>query len=205
MEGVKRSTAISRLIDVCDGFDRAKEWSEPTVSAVYVYGPLLEGEDDLEWVSIAIAVDEPAERVPWMSRPAHLEALAKLLRLDRLPISWRWRPVEWPIWNHHIARAACLWTAADGRDEAVLAALRRRDASAVNLAQPTDIDAARQQVEIERDTARAHLAHVTAMYHDREWRRDHKGDGLYPEDTLWAAAAAFIELDDWLADSDSRP
>ncbi|MGD9999421.1 MAG: hypothetical protein AB7L17_16625 [Ilumatobacteraceae bacterium] len=139
-----------------------------------------------------------------MSRPAHLEALVKLLRLDRLPMSWCWRPVEWPIWNHDVARAACVWTAPDGRDEAVLDALRRRDTSAVTLAQPTDGDAVRQQVQIERDIARAHLADVTAMYHDRDWRRDHKGDGVYPEDTLWAAAAAFVELDDWPADSGTR-
>ena len=43
-----------------------------------------------------------------------------------------------------------------------------------------------------------HLAEVTAMFGDREWRRDHRGDGSYPEDTLWTAAAGFIELDDWL-------
>ena len=59
----------------------------------------------------------------------------------------------------------------------------------------------RAQVEIERVAARTHLAEVTAMFDDREWRRDHTGNGAYPEDTLRAAAAAFIELDDRLSPS----
>jgi hypothetical protein len=198
MTAMKRSTAIGRLRDVCEGLDRAKQWSGVSVTAGYLYGALLEGDDDLEFISIALVVDEPAESVPWMSRPAHLEAMAKLLRLDKLPIAWRWRPAEWPVWNHQISSAACFWNADGGLDQTLIDALNARDTDGLQFAYPVDADDLRRQIEIERVTARRHLADVTAMFGDREWRRDHRGDGWYPEDTLWAAAAGFIELDDWL-------
>ena len=197
-EGMKRSTAIGRLSDVADELDRAKLWSAVGVIAGYVYGPLVDGDDELERVSIALVVDEPADGVPWLSQPAHLEALAKFIRLDKLPIVWRWRPAEWPVWNHQIGRAACFWTRDNGRDDHVIDALRSRSIAGIQFAESADADSLRTQVEVERATARRHLASVTNSYGDREWRRDHKGDGAYPEDTLWAAAAGFVELDDWL-------
>ncbi len=168
------------------------------MSAGYLYGALLDGDDDLEYVSIALVVDEPAERVPWLSRPAHLEAMAKLMRLDKLPVVWRWRPTEWPVWNHQIQRAACFWSREGGLDQTVIDALTSRVTDGLRFAHPADPDGVRRQVEIERATARTHLADVTAMFDDREWRRDHTGDGSYPEDMLWAAAAGFIDLDNWL-------
>ena len=195
---MKRSTAISRLGDVVDELERAKQWRGATVNAAYVYGALVNGSDEIDHVEIALVVDQPAARVPWLNRPADLEALAKLLRFDKLPLTWRWRPAEWPVWNHQISHAACVWTVEGGRDLTTPEALSARAADRIRLAQPDDPAALRAQVEVERLAARVHLAEVTAMYHDRAWRRDHSGDGSYPEDTLWAAATAFVELDDWL-------
>ncbi|MEK7423979.1 MAG: hypothetical protein AAB131_09090 [Actinomycetota bacterium] len=196
---MKRSTAIGRLGDVANALDRAKHWPHANVTAAYVYGALLDGAHDLEWVELAFVVDEPAAVVPWLSRPAHLEAMARLLRFNKLALAWRWRPVEWPVWNHQITRAACFWTVDSGRDQSVFDALTARPTDPVHIIEPADAGALRAQVAIERAAARAHLAEVTAMFDDREWRRDHTGDGDYPEHTLWAAAAAFIELDDWLS------
>ena len=73
--------------------------------AAYVFGAVLDRVSELEVVQLALVVDEPPEDVPWMSRPARLEALASLCRFDKLPMSWRWRPAEWPVWNHEINRA----------------------------------------------------------------------------------------------------
>lgn len=198
-DGMKRSTAISRLGDVADGLDRAKQWQHAKVTAAYVYGALLDGADDLEWVELAVVVDEPAAAVPWLSRPAHLEAMARLLRFNKLPLVWRWRPAEWPVWNHQITRAACFWTIDSGRDQSVFDALSAQAGDHLSIIESGDAGALRAQAEIERAAARAHLAEVTAMFDDRDSRRDHTGDGDYPEDTLWAAATAFIELDDWLS------
>src|SRR5262245_43566355 len=56
------------------------------------YGDLLGGATELDRVELALVADERPEQVPWMSRPAHLEALAAFLRFDKLPLSWQWRP-----------------------------------------------------------------------------------------------------------------
>lgn len=196
---MKRSTAIGRLGDVADGLDRAKQWQHANVTAAYVYGALVDGADDLEWVELAVVVDEPAAGASWLSRPVHLEAMAKLLRFNKLPLVWRWRPAEWPVWNHQITRAACFWAVDGGRDQDVFDALSARASDRLPIVEPASAGTLRAQVEIERAAARAHLAEVTARFDDREWRRDHTSDGGYPEDTLWAAATAFIELDDWLS------
>ena len=46
---------------------------------------------------------------------------------------------------------------------------------------------------------RRHLATILDNYHDRHWRRAHKGYGTYPEDHLWRAAQAVRELTDAIA------
>lgn len=44
----------------------------------------------------------------------------------------------------------------------------------------------------------AHLKRVTDRFPEREWRREHKGFGTYPEDHLWRAAQGYLELRDAL-------
>jgi hypothetical protein len=46
---------------------------------------------------------------------------------------------------------------------------------------------------------RRHLATILDNYHDRHWRRAHKGYGTYPHDHLWRAAQAVRELTDAIA------
>jgi hypothetical protein len=87
---MKRSTAISRLTDIADGLDRAVQWSEVTVVGAYVFGRLLESDAQVERIELALVVAESPEIVPWMARPARLEALAETLRLPKLPVSWWW-------------------------------------------------------------------------------------------------------------------
>jgi hypothetical protein len=120
---MKHATAMSRLADVCDGLDRAAEWPDTSVTGAFVFGASLDAEVDPDYVEVAFVVVEPPEVVPWMSRPAHLEALAAMLRFTKLPLSWRWRPAEWPAWNHEIERAVRVWSAAGGRDQSALDAL----------------------------------------------------------------------------------
>ena len=93
---------------------------------VYVYGSLLDVEAELDHVSLAFVVNEPAASVPWMSRSPHLEALAALVRFPKLRLSWRWRPAEWPVWNHEIDRAVLVWTVEGGREEEAIARVDER-------------------------------------------------------------------------------
>lgn len=167
--------------------------------AAYVFGALLDPVSELEVAQLVLVVDEPPEDVPWMSHPAHLEALASFCRFDKLPLSWRWRPAAWPVWNHEITRAVRFWSSGGGRDEAALSALADVSASDAPVEEPASPEALAGQLRIERDVSRAHLATVTARYFDRDWRREHSGAGIYPEDHLWWATAAFLDLDDAVA------
>lgn len=66
-----------------------------TLVAAYVFGTLLDPLSELEAVQLALLVGEPPEEVPWMSRPARLEALASLCRFDKLPVAQRvWTAAE---------------------------------------------------------------------------------------------------------------
>lgn len=58
----------------------------------------------------------------------------------------------------------------------------------------------RAQLGAERAVARRHLATVLDHYHDRDWRREHQGFGVYPEDHLWRAAQGLREIEDALRD-----
>jgi hypothetical protein len=200
---VKRSTAINRLSDVADALDRAGQWPGPPVVAAYVFGAVLDPVSELEVVQLALVVDEPPEDVPWMSRPARLEALASLCRFDKLPMSWRWRPAEWPVWNHEISRAVRFWSSGEGRDEAVLRALADARVNGLRFEQPGGPEEMGRQLTIERDASRGHLAAVTAQFYDRDWRREHSGEGTHPEDHLWWATAGYLDLDDAIAALDA--
>jgi hypothetical protein len=193
---VKRSTAISRLGDVLEGLDRAAEWPGQTVTAAFVYGGMLDGETDVDRLDLAFVVAEPADAVPWLARPAHLEALAALLRFTKLPLSWRWRPAEWPVWNHEIERALRVWSADGGRDQPALDALAARRLDGATVDAPASSDALLAELLVERDVGRRHLATVTESFYDQAWRREHRGDGVHAEDHLWWATAGFLELDD---------
>jgi hypothetical protein len=192
---MKRSTAMSRLGDIADGLDRAAQWSGVTVVGGYVFGALLEPAAEIERVELALVVAEPPAVVPWMARPARLEALAELLRLPKLPVSWSWRPAVWPVWNHTISRAVRFWSSDGGRDQRAFDKLASGRLEGVVVAMHADSGELAAQLLVERDAARDHLARVTALFYDCDWRRECRG-GDYPESHLWLAAAAYLELDD---------
>ncbi len=193
---MKNSTAMNRLTVVVDGLDRVAQWPDTTVTAAFVFGTALNANADLDRIDVALVVAEAPEVVPWMSRPAHLEALAAVLRFPKLPVSWQWRPEEWSVWNHEIDRAVRVWAATGGRDPRVLDALAAGELDSVTIEEPAGTDELRAELLIERDVGRRHLATVTESFHDKDWRRAHRGDGVYPEDHLWWATAGFLDLDD---------
>ncbi len=194
--GVKRSAAINRLADVADALDRAGQWPGPRMVAAYVFGAVLDPVSELEVVQLALVVDEPPEELAWMSRPASLGALASLCRSDKRPVSWRWRPAAWPVSNHEISRAVRFRSVVEGRDEAALRALADAHVNDQMVEQPGSRAELARQVAIERDVSRGHLVAVNAQFYDRDWRREHSGDGTHPEDHLWWATAGYLDLDD---------
>lgn len=196
---VKYSTAVARLRQVAgDLADHASSWGDPIIVEAHVFGDMLTGPDTVDVIWLALVVDLPVDEVTWLARPARAEAAASLLRFDKYPLRWRWRPNGWPVWNPKISRPVRFWSRHDGPDEVALDLLAARRLSDLEYQGPPGESAYRAQLETERETARRHLEQVVDSYHDRTWRRDRKGFGVYPEDHLWWATRGWLELDDAL-------
>ena len=138
----------------------------------------------------------PPEEVTWLAYPAAPEAVVSLLGFDKYPITWRWRSLAWSVWNHEIVAFAPFWSVKDGADEATLDALAQRALDSMERSLPKDEETFLAQLRIERAAAKNHLASVVDSYHDRDWRKGHKGFGVYPEDHLWWATRGFLDLDE---------
>jgi hypothetical protein len=177
-----------------DGFDALE------VTDAYVFGDLLDGPESLDVVSVAFVVDLPVEEVPWRARSAVLEAVATLMRLDKVPVERVWRPAGWPVWNHVIVRAVRFWSRSGGIDEDVLALLGQQRFDDLAHVGPPSRERYLEQLRVERGSSRRHLHQVLDRYHDRDWQRAHRSYTTYPEDHLWWAAEAFVELDDAIRD-----
>src|SRR4051794_12287434 len=117
-----------------------------------------------------------------MSRPLQLEALASLLRFDKVQIT----------------RAICFWSATEGLDQGVFDALSGGCVNDLEFAEPADADQLIDELVVERDVGRRHMANVVANFYDSDWRSDHTGDGVYPADHLWWATSGFLDLDNAL-------
>jgi hypothetical protein len=196
---VKYSTAVGRLRQIASDLDgHTSAWGHTVLVEAHVFGGVLDAPDTVDVISLALVVDLPVDEVPWLARPAALEAAASLLRFDKYPLQWWWRPTGRPVWNHTILRPVRIWSQNDGPDEVTLGHLTERRVSDVEYQEPSDAQEYRSHLETEWETSRLHLDHVVGSYHDREWRRDHKGFGVYPEDHLWWATRGWLELDDAL-------
>ena len=181
---------------VADELTSHAGWRDDLIVEAYVYGELLDAPATLEWVALVFAVNLPPEEVTWLAHPAAPEAAVSLLGFDKYPITWRWRPTVWPVWNHEIVAPVRFWSAKGGADEATLDALAGRELDSLARSLPKDDETFVAQLRVERDAARNHLAWVVDSYHDRDWRKDHTGLGVYPEDHLWWATKGFLDLDE---------
>jgi len=165
---------------------------EPFLREVYVFGELLDGADPIDRLKLAFVVNLPPEEVPWESQPRGTSWLVESLRLDKGGFAYWWRSRHGPVGNHHIHGPVRLWSL-DGPDETVLRALAERrlaDLPRVE-ASPEDL---RSRTATELDAALAHLRAMTETYWDREWRRDNRGNGRYPENHLWEAVYGYLDL-----------
>ena len=200
---VKYTTAVARLGQVAGDFaDHASSRDDSIIVEAHVFGDLVTGPDTVEVIWLALVVDFPVEEVTWLARPAQAEATAKMLRFDKYPLRWWWRPTVWPVWNHTISRPVRFWSKSHGPDEEALRLLADRRVNELVIQGPADRGAYREQLQTELEASRRHLDRLVNSYHDRDWRRDHKGFGVYPEDHLWWATQGFLELDDALRSSD---
>jgi hypothetical protein len=78
-------------------------------------------------------------------------------------------------------------------DEPTLDALGDRRLGDLHRITPTAAEEA-DQLQEELAASLAHLQRVDAAYWEREWRREHKGLGIYPEEHLWRASHGYLDL-----------
>ncbi|WP_249997537.1 hypothetical protein [Actinoplanes sp. M2I2] len=186
--------AVRRLRTIADSCQRAVAYpgQEPVLVAAYTFGPIFDGPDEVDVVRVAFALDLPAEEVPWGTTPPVSVGLVALLGLDKAPALRCWRSARRPVADSMVDRPLRIWSL-DGPDSAALDALARRDAEHLRLLPLTD-DEQRQRLAEDLAISLRHLRQVRDRYADRDWRSDHRGHGVYPENHLWDAVDGYLEL-----------
>lgn len=113
------------LADACQHTTRWLPDDEPFLREAYVFGEVLDGDDPVEFVKVAMVLNLLPEEVPWESHPLGTEWLVHTLRLDKGGFGYWWRSRHEPVWNHYICEPVRIWSV-DGPDEEVLQALSER-------------------------------------------------------------------------------
>lgn len=182
---------LSELADACQATTRLP-LEEPFLREAYVFGDVLHGVEPIERVQLAFTLNLPPGEVPWCSQPPGTAWLVDRLRLDKGGFAYWWRSRHEPVWNHVIREPVRFWSV-DGTEDAVLDALREGRFSDLprQAASPVEL---RQRVEADLVGALSHLRGVHQRYWDRDWRREHRGGGRYPEDYLYEAADGYLDL-----------
>jgi len=188
--------AIEKLQALAEACETVQDWppGEPFLLAAYVFGDVLQGADPLEDVEVVLVLNLPPQEVVWESSPHGTVWLAERLRLSKGGFAYWWRSHLDPVSNHHIRAPVRFWSQ-EGPDEGVLRALaeHRFDDLPRRTSPPP---AQREQLAAELEAALSHLRAVHACYWDRDWRREHRGSGRYPEHHLWEAVHGYLDLND---------
>ena len=194
MTVMRYSIAVDRLRTIAETCTRlASLWKDdPLVVGAYVLGELLEGGQRPERLELAFVVDLPPDEVTWYTQPTPMTGFAATVGIDKYPCEWYSRPALWPVWNHRIRGPVRFWALA-GPDEPTLDALGDRRLGDLHRITPTAAEEA-EQLQEELAASLAHLQRVDAAYWEREWRREHKGLGIYPEEHLWRASHGYLDL-----------
>lgn len=152
----------------------------------------LDAPPTLDVVTVVFRLDVPAEELPWLALHPMATAVEDALRLRKIPVWCRFRPIGWPSWNAIERRVARFWDVATGLDERVIETLEKGGLVDALEVSPDEYT---RQMETELAISRSHLVAVVDEYWEPDWRRQHRGLGIYPEDHLWRAAEAVHELE----------
>jgi hypothetical protein len=160
------------------------------VVRLWAVGDVLGDMRELDAVTVALAVDLPVDKVPWLSEPFGAQHWANATRLSKNPIVPLWRSAHAPVWNHHIDRPALLWDVAEGVAEQTLVALAEGRGDRVRAAAPTS-DELRRRLEDELTVSLHALRTRTATYESRRWSPGR----LEPAaDALWRASEGYLDI-----------
>ncbi len=194
---MKRSTAARHLVEMADVATAGLRLRDTEVGwpleEMWVTGELLSPADVLEAGTVVLVLDLPADELPWLALHPTGVWVGDHLRLGKRPFRWSYRPLAWPVWNHEHRRLARFWSAKTGLDRTVTEALQSGRLDRIPVVEPSR-EALAEQLHEELEVSRRHLRTVLDGYWNREWRQHHKGYDESPEDHLWRAASAVMDI-----------
>lgn len=201
---MRRTTAVTQVAGFVEKADEVHRLPPGVLTDVvdaklvelWVGGAILENVERIDIYNIVLVLDARAEEVPWLALHPDGEWYADRLRLTKIGAPHYLRSTE-HLHNHELRELVRVWTR-DGSDNSVLDRLRRGELEPTDISRPPDDATLAAQLETELAHCRQHLATMLDSYHEPDWRRAHKGFGVYPEDHLWRAAQAVRELTDAL-------
>jgi hypothetical protein len=199
---MRRSTAVNQVVGFVDEAEelhrRAAGLVDATLAQLWASGAILEDAERIDTYDVVLVLDAPADETTWLALHPAGEWFGDRLRLTKATAAWFLRSTEHGVHNHRLRELVRVWTP-DGPDHALLDRLRRSELAPTDISRPPDDATMAAQLAAELAQCRQHLATMLDSYHDRDWRRAHKGYGVYPEDHLWRAAQTVRELTDALA------
>jgi len=160
------------------------------VTQLWTYGEVLTSRDDLDWLSVVLAVDVPVEDVAWFCPPAGAEHWSNATRLSKNPIVVMWRSTRAPLWNHDIRGPLLIWDESVGIATEAMSALRDGTADVLRQPEPTD-EEMRSRLEAELAVSLRALESATAAY---EQRRFSPGKIGPVADALWHASQGYLDV-----------
>ncbi|MEU6150047.1 hypothetical protein ABZ816_08635 [Actinosynnema sp. NPDC047251] len=191
---VKWTRAVHHLRDLAEKCAELEDRPNPIhrlrVVALWAVGDILDRARDIDRVTVALAVDLPADDVPWLSEPIGAEHWSNATRLSRSPITALWRSTRVPVWNHRIDRPALVWDVEEGLAEDVLSALAEGRGDQVRTAAPSADDLRARLADELASSLRA-LRERTRAYEDKRWQ---PGKLEPVADTLWRAGEGYLDV-----------
>jgi hypothetical protein len=160
------------------------------VVQLWAFGDILDAPRDLDWVQVALAVDLPAEDVPWLSEPVGAEHWANATRMSKNPLAAWWRSAHAPIWNHRVERPALVWDIDSGVAEETIAAIQDGRAEEVRSAAPTP-DELGNRLDDELAGCLKALHQRTQLYEERRWS---PGKLTPVADALWRSSDGYLDV-----------
>jgi hypothetical protein len=160
------------------------------VTQLWVVGDILGPPRDLEWVTVALAVDLPVADVAWWTEPVGARHWTNATRLDKNPIQVWWRSAYAPVWNHRIQRPALIWDDELGVRQETLDAISAGNGEAVRQAPPAE-DELRARLRDELKVSLQTLQTCTQAFEERRW----KPGKIEPvADALWRASDGYLDV-----------
>lgn len=160
------------------------------VTGLWTFGDVLTSRDDLESLTVVLAVNLPVDDVAWLCLPAGAEHWSNATRLSQSPIVAIWRSTQAPLWNHRISRPLLIWDEPGGIAVGALSALHEGTEETWRLPEPTP-DEMTRRLEAERAVSLRALETATTAY---EQRRFSPGKLEPVADALWRASAGHLDV-----------